>query len=439
MAIDASIYAQFAPRQRSVAEYAGDFAQLDAQKEALKGNALARAFNQAKFEEFGRQRQEANALRQFQRGLGGKSESDVLKAYRDAGYFSEAGALEGEMLKRDKTRAEITGEGVKAAKDEALTTKAFGEAQADALKRFRGALDFVDTPQGAQRWLQAQYADPLLQGHMSALGPIEQAITRVPTDPAAFQQWRQQAGMGMESWLKQQLEATKAAETAANNVRTDERVRSEGAANRGVTVRGQNMTDARAKDTASAAQFIPVEGVGLYVGDKKTGTARPVTDQGGQPIVPQKAPPQFAVEGAQAAVKAMGSIDKALQMLETPAGKGGVGLKNMAPGAIGRAAINKLDPDGVDVRAAIADIGSLEIKNRSGATVTIGEEPRLIPFIPVPTDSAEVAAKKLKRLRETVQADYQVLGEFYPGVKKKGDAAAARASPASGFKYLGTE
>lgn len=54
------------------------------------------------------------------------------------------------------------------------------------------------------------------------------------------------------------------------------------------TRRGQNMADARARETAASAQFIPVDGVGLFVGDKKTGTARPVTDQDGNAIKPNK-------------------------------------------------------------------------------------------------------------------------------------------------------
>lgn len=192
------------------------------------------------------------------------------------------------------------------------------------------------------------------------------------------------------------------------------------------TRRGQNMVDARTREAAASAQFIPVDGVGLFVGDKRTGTAKPVTDPQGNPIKPEKAPPQFAVEGAQKAVRAMSTIDDTIKILDTEAGKGALGLKNLAPGAIGRAAVNWADAAGVDARAAVADIGSLEIKDRSGATVTIGEEPRLIPFIPVPTDSAEVAGKKLKRLREAVKKDYEVLGEFYPGVKAKGDAAMGR-------------
>jgi len=68
--------------------------------------------------------------------------------------------------------------------------------------------------------------------------------------------------------------------------------------------------------------------------------------------------------------------------------------------------IGRLDPDiqqrvdqgGVDVRAAIGDIGSLIIRERSGAAVTISESPRFRPFVPLITDTPETAEKKLIRL-----------------------------------------
>lgn len=200
------------------------------------------------------------------------------------------------------------------------------------------------------------------------------------------------------------------------------------------TIRGQNMTDARAREQLnfqreqSQNQFVPVDGVGLFVGDKRSGTARPVTDQTGQPIKAVKPAPQFVVEAIQSNVKATSAIDSAINLLETPQGKKALGLKNLAPGAVGREIINKMDPDGVETRAAVADIGSLEIKNRSGATVTIGEEPRLLPFIPTPTDSDETAKKKLIRLRDALKKDYEVLGEFYPDAVKKGRSAQERMS-----------
>jgi len=60
-------------------------------------------------------------------------------------------------------------------------------------------------------------------------------------------------------------------------------------------------------------------------------------------------------------------------------------------------ALNNLDPEGVDARAAIADLGSMVIHDRSGAAVTASESPRLMPFIPSAYDKPDVAKKKVKR------------------------------------------
>jgi len=249
MAIDASIYRAFAPQQRSAVQYAGEFDELQDrrtnQRDLMANNALARTFNTAKLEEFQAQRQRANALAALQQSLAGKPDDEVLAGLRGAGQFDAAGDFEKGMLERRKTRGEIT-------KDAATAEKTFGEAQADALKRYRGALDYIGSPAGAQRWLQAQYADPLLAQHMQSLGPIEKAIGSIPQDPAGFDQWRQRAAMGMEGWLKQKLEEVKAAETGRHNVATEGLTKRGQDVSASTTRRGQDMTDARARETLTA-------------------------------------------------------------------------------------------------------------------------------------------------------------------------------------------
>ena len=205
MAIDASIYRAFAPPQRSAVQYAGEFDELQDrranQRDLMANNALARTFNTAKLEDFQAQRQRANALAALQQSLAGKPDEEVLAGLRGAGQFDAAGAFEKGILERDETRAKIGREKAATTKEAAQAEKAFGEAQADALKRYRGALDYIDSPAGAQRWLQAQYADPLLAQHMQSLGPIEKAAASIPQDPAGFAEWRQRAAMGMRQPL----------------------------------------------------------------------------------------------------------------------------------------------------------------------------------------------------------------------------------------------
>jgi hypothetical protein len=85
------------------------------------------------------------------------------------------------------------------------------------------------------------------------------------------------------------------------------------------------------------------------------------------------------------------------------------GLKGMLPGAI----LNRMDPNGVDTRAAIADLGSMVLHDRSGAAVTASEYPRLQPFIPTATDDKVTAAKKLRRFIQVYEQETKALGDTY--------------------------
>lgn len=91
-------------------------------------------------------------------------------------------------------------------------------------------------------------------------------------------------------------------------------------------------------------------------------------------------------------------------------GKKGL-LSNL--GVIGDKTLNWLDPKGVDARAAVGDLGSLIIHDRSGAAVTAAEFPRLRPFIPLSSDSPEVARKKVQRFKTEYQNIQQEMTDFY--------------------------
>jgi hypothetical protein len=206
MPLDASIYSRFSQPQRTAVDYAAGFEQLGAMKDARQDNALARQFRLQEQQARQAGMERTNALQQFLQTQAGRPESEVIEALRGQGYFPEAAAQETEYLGRQKLRGEVAGQGVAQAKTR-------GEVQTQALTRYRQMLDFVDTPEGAQRWLQAQYNDPLLSEQMQTLGPLEQAVARIPTDPAAFAEWRGKAALGMENWMNQQAEQARAGMT----------------------------------------------------------------------------------------------------------------------------------------------------------------------------------------------------------------------------------
>jgi hypothetical protein len=86
---------------------------------------------------------------------------------------------------------------------------------------------------------------------------------------------------------------------------------------------------------------------------------------------------------------ALGNIDDALAKVDKS--PSAFGVKGMLPNV----ALTRLDPAGIEARAAVANLGSLKIHDRSGAAVTAAETPRLVPFIPVPGDDAASVKKKL--------------------------------------------
>lgn len=102
--------------------------------------------------------------------------------------------------------------------------------------------------------------------------------------------------------------------------------------------------------------------------------------------------------------------------------KAAIAALDAYPGAVGLARMGgeginqRIDPKGVDARAAIADVGSLIIHDRSGAAVTVSEAPRLMPFIPTVTDTSEAAKKKLTRLLKMVdEANVGIETAYDPG------------------------
>jgi hypothetical protein len=125
----------------------------------------------------------------------------------------------------------------------------------------------------------------------------------------------------------------------------------------------------------------------------------------------EKAIPQSTVKGMQDNLDALKQIDRATAALNAyEKGVGGTGeyLQQLSPG-FGGDINNKIDPKGTQVRALIADIGSLKIHDRSGAAVTAAETPRLIPFIPKITDSPQVIRDKLANFKAVYS---QMLEDF---------------------------
>ena len=212
-----------------------------------------------------------------------------------------------------------------------------------------------------------------------------------------------------------------------DSVASNERMVSEGAANRGVQMRGQNMIDARTRENTAATREntaatvgAPFEGTDLATGQPiflqrgKDGRPVPVEGYGpkGQTLKPIPPTVNMAIMANQ---KAGNQLDRALTLLEGQDVAGMKGDKNATgwKGMVPDFALNRIDPQGTDARAEIADIGSMKIHDRSGAAVTISEAPRLMPFIPKATDDAATVVKKLKRLKLEIANESQAMNDIY--------------------------
>lgn len=90
---------------------------------------------------------------------------------------------------------------------------------------------------------------------------------------------------------------------------------------------------------------------------------------------------------------ALNKIENAIKLVE--ANKDSFGLKNM----LGENVNQRLDPDGVPARAAVAEIGGVKLHDLSGAAVSASESPRLMPLIPTATDDYKAIISKLNGLK----------------------------------------
>ena len=179
---------------------------------------------------------------------------------------------------------------------------------------------------------------------------------------------------------------------------TDERARSEGALNRGVTMRGQNMTDARQREQNEQGKTqVVTDGAGnTMVVHKGTNVATPVTDASGKPL-PQKLPESTKKE-LQSIDAQANTVDKAIQAAKDAPDAFGVarGLATMG-GTLTEAAANKFSNDkNIQARSFVYNVVSKVINERAGAAQSVQELARLRSFLPAETDDAKVIESKLK-------------------------------------------
>jgi hypothetical protein len=410
---------------------------------------------------------------------------------RDPNRIFQLGGHEELNQIRQGESARITGE------------KTAGETLDAGLARHRKMLgEWVNNPEEARQWLATGFGDPATKKHYESSGSYGDLAKRIPTDPAAFADWKEKAVIGMDKFLTNR-EAKHFSDTGGQIIATDSQNRpigapmdktltpeqgltafpglqeaqasrkqlvediKQGATNMQNTASSPELADvfktqqaARYEELAkldkgitgmqtqaaqgkhASAEFLQVnarleqlraagqqdspEGKALQARIAKetnipqadeSVVVRTTTDNDGtvhfynrfgaelrsQPNAgktapdslagPEKRMPAHILETVAKNNAAVANIDNALKQVSLY--PSGFGAQAYLPDAI----LQRTDPNGVTARATVANIGSLKIHDRSGAAVTVGETPRLRPFIPAVNDAPETVVKKLKELR----------------------------------------
>jgi len=449
MPAEANIFQQYLQPVRSVNDYLGDMDRREA-------NALQLIAQRRQNDMAGLQADQArqtladtaadrNALQRLAAGWSADTTADqrvaALRASGRPGLMAQADALEKADVDKAKGRAV-------ASKDQAeADTKGFELRKQKSDQAIRDIANFT-SPQEALISLEGHFKN----GDIDQL-KYDALKAQIPTSPADFPSWQVSMLRGIMS-AQENLNSRKphfantggaitaldpitgkpvssvAVTQSPDSIATNATSRANNAATVGATIRGQNLVDVRTREATAATVGKPFEVTGpdgnpVLVQQDKTGHILPVQGYSPKAANAAEVPASFNkayVENRQSSA----DLDRALDLVSK--NPDAFGAKNFVPG------VQRFDGKGIDARAAVANVGSLLIHDRSGAAVTVAEMPRLAPFVPAATDPPETVVKKLKQLKGAIDQSGGLMVEAYPALGKRassrstaptGDAGAA--------------
>lgn len=432
--IDVSIYQNLLRPPKSVAEY-------DA--EAMQGqqNRLALQMGQQKADEYTRSVSDGNKLRQVVSGFGADKGANY-NALLQSGRLPEAQAYAKQNADIEKTGADVKHLGAQTAK---LDLEAVGLAS----QQHKDMLGAVGDPQTAAQWVTAAYNDPRLAAISAHGGTLEQAIARIPTDPAKFQDWKMQSSLGADKLI----EYTRAnantvatnATSAANNAATNETSRANNTATVGATIRGQNMADRRAAETNQNSRGVIIQtDTGPMLANTRTGATQQIIGPDGKPVTRTKPLTEFQGKSAAFGDRAM-AADKILGELGANYSPAAINSKNavegtpLIGGAMG-AITNKFALSENDQRAEQAqrDFINAVLRQESGAAIGANEfDNARKQYFPQPGDKPKNIAQKAANRKLVIEGFKRSAGanaEFTPVDSAPADIHAQAAAILAGNK-----
>ena len=349
--------------------------------------------------------------------------SDLLGA---RGLYKPAQAIRTQIQAGQKTAAEISNAEAQAAQRRAETLiKNIGISR-DELAR-------VNDDEGYQRWARiagALLPEQMMQGLPQAFDPAWRDKTILTADEVLARSRPSirevndgktvrfvesnptlnpaitSTTIAMQTTPGQDQVDVRARETAEM---TDARTRAEGAANRGVTMRGQNMTDARSREANAGAQLQYDGERGMLV-DRRTGQTRPLIGQDGQPLPVTGKPP---TEGQAKAILFGSRMENADRLLTQLADRGAdmpsmaVRAADAVPlvgGALRMAANTAFaSPAQQQVEQAQRDFVNAVLRRESGAVISDTEFANAAQqYFPQPGDTDAVRSQKSAARRAAI-------------------------------------
>lgn len=375
MPIDTSIYKS--NPLRSVADYEQELNAVDLQKQSMQQNALNLQTGRLGLAEKQRAIAEQGQIRNVLAGLGpGADDTMRISALKGTGLpggFAAADALQKAQLDQEKVRAQAALDLASARAKEVATKQ-------ELLTHGIQSLQVADTPEQAANAI----LDGVTRGYWSP-EDAQKKIAAIPQEPNAYQSWRMnslKAVLAAKDQLpkietrdlggalqtaaidpltgKSTVTASVAKTQTPESIASNERIAKEGAANRAVQMRGQDMTDARSRELNTVTKADKEETRKTEKVEKETTKFAATLQKEGIPDI----------EAALSSAEAIFSRYK-----DPKTGKLG-----SVPG-IG--AITNVLPDwavsseGRDVRESLAAVSNIVLSARSGAAVTDQEMRRL--------------------------------------------------------------
>lgn len=438
--VDLSIYGGLLRPPRSAQQYADDITQSQLAQLQLGTAQDQRAQSR-------QQMQRGQQLQTLMQGMPGATDDQRIAALRGGAFFDQADSLEKSVGERAKTAATV-------AETKGKTAKGDYDLQRQKYEHVVGGLQQFQQPEDARQWL----ADSVTKGAMTM--PEAQAMmSRVPRDPAGFADWRDRTLMSTMDAGKQagfimpdanaKLSATT---STANNKANNDRAAAEGAANRGVQMRGQNMTNDRAKQALDAQttgyEYKQDADGNLIAVPKKPGAgpivATPVVDANGKAVGSGSAKmteDQGKATGWLAqATNAYANMQAALKSTPSAAQPGVNDAIAAIPSfGIGEAIGNKMR--GADRQKYMQGTSSLSealLRAATGAGVNKDEAAQKVKELtPQFGEDSATTAQKMAAIPiylESLKVRAGPGARQLPGIMERAGAGAP-----AGFKYLGVE